>query len=79
MTTEEIAVIHTLSLLRQYCAKEQTAVDQLSKNLLKEYEHPKNMKKDTRTDYDNYEGMSTAYFDVTQKIESLIITAVTDE
>ena len=79
MTSEDIAVIQALSLLRKYCVKGMESVDQLSKNLLKEYEHPKNMKKDIRTDYDNYEGMSTAYFDVTQKIESLIITAVTDE
>ena len=46
MTSEDIAVIQALSLLRKYCVKGMESVDQLSKNLLKEYEHPKNMKKD---------------------------------
>ena len=79
MTSEDIAVIHALSLLRKYCVKGMKSVDQLSKNLLKEYEHPKNMKKDIRTDHDNYEGMSTAYFDIIGHIESQIVETVSDE
>ena len=79
MTSEDIAVIHALSLLREYCVKEKASVDGLTKDLLERHEHPKNMKKDIRTDHDNYEGMSTAYFDIIGHIESQIVETVSDE
>ena len=79
MTSEDIAVIHALSLLREYCVKEKASVDGLTKDLLERHEHPKNMKKDDITDYNEYEGSSTAYFDVIRIIESQIVGTVTDE
>ena len=83
MTTEDIAVIHALSLLREYCVKERESVDGLVKDLLSQSDNPdygpKAMKQSDRTDYNEYEGSSTAYFDVAKKIESLIIETVSDE
>ena len=83
MTSEDIAVIHALSLLREYCVKERESVDGLVKDLLSQSDNPdygpKDMKQSDRTDYNEYEGSSTAYFDVIRIIESQIVeTAIED-
>tara|TARA_Y100000310_G_scaffold250605_1_gene256866 strand:- start:71 stop:322 length:252 start_codon:yes stop_codon:yes gene_type:complete len=83
MKSDDIAVIHALSRLREYCVKEKKSVDGLIKDLLSQSDNPdygpKNMKQSDRTDYNEYEGSSTAYFDVIRIIESQIVGTVTEE